>query len=508
MSHSRLLLKIYIGFLVALSGAIVVAASGHVEKWSEVLALAALVWVVGSWKSRLGERVLTSLSSVVSVTALFVAGAPGAIIAASANFIVLRRAYGLDKRLYNAAQSVIAVSVAGAIYTALRGGPVESVEGLSILELAGDALVSNVGFLVVNMVLLACVFWLDTGEQPLGVIRKHVVPTLVRLLGFGLLGVVMAVLWLGGLHWLAAIPMLLPFVVARWALGQYEVERRAQAATLSALAKVVENKDLYTRGHSERVSNGVTSIGKVMRFDQRRLTMLTNAGLLHDVGKVGVPTQVIRKSGSLSGEEFAAIRLHPARGVDLVGHIDFLQDAYDGILHHHERFDGSGYPAGLKGLDIPQFARIISVADAYDAMTTSRSYRAARSHEEALAEIVRSKRSDFDPEIVDAFVKALERFGWEIPATTEAVTPPKERILLDHDDFARLKVLPRPSPSDDVPRSSPSDDVPRSSGSGQPSDDVPRSSGSGQPSDDVPRSSPSDDVPRPAGSGQPSDGTV
>ncbi len=453
MPHRHLLLKIYIGFLVALSGLIVVFASDRVEHWSKVFELAGLMWLVGSWKSRLGERVLTSLSSVVSVTALFVAGAPGAIIAASANFIVLRRSYGLDKRLYNAAQSVIAVSVAGAIYTALRHGPVESIGALSVLELAGDALLANVGFLVVNMLLLACVFWLDTGEQPLGVIRKHVVPTLVRLLGFGLLGVVMAILWLGGkeggLGPFAAVPMLLPFIVARWALGQYEEERRAQAATLSALAKVVENKDLYTRGHSERVSDGVTSIGKVMKFDQRRLTMLTNAGLLHDVGKVGVPTQVIRKSGSLSGEEFAAIRLHPARGVDLVGHIEFLQDAYDGILHHHERFDGSGYPAGLKGLDIPQFARIIHVADAYDAMTTSRSYRAARTHEEALTEILRSKHSDFDPDIVDAFVKALERFGWEIPVSTPSVTVVKDGVLLDHDDFVLAEDLAGPSTGGD-----------------------------------------------------------
>jgi HD-GYP domain-containing protein (c-di-GMP phosphodiesterase class II) len=166
-----------------------------------------------------------------------------------------------------------------------------------------------------------------------------------------------------------------------------------------------------------------------------RVEAIRYAGMLHDVGKLGVPTKVLQKSGALSEEEFAAIQLHPMRGLEIVREIGFLDEALAGIMHHHEKVNGRGYPMGLAGEEIPEFARVISVADAFDSMTSTRSYRGARSIAEAVAELRRCAGSHFDPEMVDAFLRALDTKGWEPP---KPVTLPEddavETTQQDHDD--------------------------------------------------------------------------
>src|SRR5207302_10431871 len=148
-------------------------------------------------------------------------------------------------------------------------------------------------------------------------------------------------------------------------------------------------------------------IARRMALSEDRVAILSYAAILHDVGKLGVPTRLLRKTGPLDATEAAAIRLHPVRGVDAVRDIAFLDEAYTAILHHHERVDGLGYPSGLAGDKIPQFARIIAVADAFDSMTSTRSYRAARPVEDALAELRLCAGTQFDPGIVDAIVAAI-----------------------------------------------------------------------------------------------------
>jgi HD-GYP domain-containing protein (c-di-GMP phosphodiesterase class II) len=147
-----------------------------------------------------------------------------------------------------------------------------------------------------------------------------------------------------------------------------------------------------------------------MRTD--RVEAIRFAGMLHDVGKLGVPTSVLQKSGKLTDDEYAAIQLHPMRGLDIVRDIGFLDEALAGIMHHHERIDGRGYPLGLAGDEIPEFARVLSVADAFDAMTSNRSYRGARPVAEAIAELRKCAGQQFDHAFVDAFVTAIERHGW------------------------------------------------------------------------------------------------
>ena len=145
--------------------------------------------------------------------------------------------------------------------------------------------------------------------------------------------------------------------------------------------------------------------------------------MLHDVGKMGVPTLVLQKQGKLSNAEADAVRAHPARGLEMLGDIDFLQEALGGIYHHHERMDGKGYPLGLRGMEIPEFARVIMVADAFDSMTSNRSYRPAMSIEKAIDELVACSGVQFDPVMVEAMVAALRAHGWQVQGATESRFP-------------------------------------------------------------------------------------
>lgn len=177
----------------------------------------------------------------------------------------------------------------------------------------------------------------------------------------------------------------------------------------AALIEAVEAKDPYTRGHSERVHHIAMEIGRAMQLPPRELDNLFWGSLLHDVGKIGIPDAVLCKPGRLTRDEFTFIMVHPERSYEILRHIDRLQGAVPGARHHQEKYDGSGYPHGLAGHDIPQNARIIAVADTYDSITSSRAYRAGRSHEVALAEIARCAGTQLDPMIISVFQQVCAR---------------------------------------------------------------------------------------------------
>jgi putative nucleotidyltransferase with HDIG domain len=170
------------------------------------------------------------------------------------------------------------------------------------------------------------------------------------------------------------------------------------------MVNVLEQRDSYTAGHSRRVTEIALAIAARLELPEEDVKTLRLAGMIHDVGKIGIEDTILRKPGRLTDEEYAAIRTHPERGVQIIEPLDFLKDALPIVRHHHECYDGSGYPAGLKGEAIPQGARIVAIADTYDAITSSRAYRRARGQEAALAEIVRCSGSQFDPELADLFL--------------------------------------------------------------------------------------------------------
>ncbi len=176
---------------------------------------------------------------------------------------------------------------------------------------------------------------------------------------------------------------------------------------IKALVFSIEAKDSYIRGHSERVNTLTMMIADALEISPDEKDALNWASVLHDIGKIGVPEEILTKKGKLTQEEFSLIKEHSEKGYKILMPIDQFKESLNGIRHHHERIDGAGYPLGLKGEEIPLQARIIAIADTYDAMTSCRSYRSELSHEDAMAEIIRVKGTQLDPEIVEIFINLL-----------------------------------------------------------------------------------------------------
>jgi diguanylate cyclase (GGDEF)-like protein/putative nucleotidyltransferase with HDIG domain len=194
-------------------------------------------------------------------------------------------------------------------------------------------------------------------------------------------------------------------------------------STIYALAATVDAKDHYTYGHSKKVSKYATEIAEALGFSEDRIATIRAAALLHDIGKIGVSDGVLLKPGVLDPDDWDAIRAHPKLGVAILKHVTGLSGCLAAIQYHHERYDGAGYPAGLKGENVPLDARILSVADSYDAMTSLRPYREGKmTQEQALQELQRCAGTQFDPKIVEVFVavrqgKAGRRLGEPLTPT-------------------------------------------------------------------------------------------
>jgi len=183
--------------------------------------------------------------------------------------------------------------------------------------------------------------------------------------------------------------------------------------TIKALAIAVDAKDTYTHGHSENVQNFAEEIARELGVDDKKGRSIRDAGLLHDIGKIGIPGYILNKHGSLTYDEFNGImKTHSSLGANIVKDVPFLQDLYKLILYHHENYDGTGYPDGLKAEAIPVGARIIRVADAFEAMTSNRPYRDSLGKREAVKRLIDGKNTMFDPMIVDIFLRVAQRKKW------------------------------------------------------------------------------------------------
>lgn len=183
-------------------------------------------------------------------------------------------------------------------------------------------------------------------------------------------------------------------------------EREDPRQLLMALVETLDRTDSFMAGHSERVAEMSSSLARLLNFSAADVEFIHRAGLAHDVGKIAIPERVLRKNGALTPDELHLIRLHPIFGASMLSRLPGMETLVPIVLHHHEWWDGTGYPAGLSMIDIPKEARVIGVAEAFDAMTSFRPYAEVLSPEEALAELRRCSGSQFEPSVVDAMHEA------------------------------------------------------------------------------------------------------
>jgi HD-GYP domain-containing protein (c-di-GMP phosphodiesterase class II) len=208
---------------------------------------------------------------------------------------------------------------------------------------------------------------------------------------------------------------------------------RGYGEVIAALVATVEAKDPYTRGHTQRVSELSVRIAQDLHLAPERVRVIGQAAMLHDIGKIAVPDSILNKPGRLTDEEFAVVKEHPARGYEIIRNVRSLQRALGGIRHHHERIDGSGYPDGLRGDDIPLDARIIAVADVFDALTSTRSYRAAWSVQRAFAVLDEEAGTKLDRQCVLSLKRVVEELAVQAASVAAQETVPVGVALVGSD---------------------------------------------------------------------------
>jgi hypothetical protein len=438
MQDLPVLARLYVGAVTVIGAVIVTFSVLHSaglvagdpltgEQWTAVIVLSLLVLLSNLIISPLrqsvakDQRVDIGIDMPVGIASVLLLGPWGApIVMAVMSFAPGStsndRQLPWFKRAFNGGMGAIQACLAGLVYTDILGQPVINGDFVFGWKPMLSMLAVIATMELVNGLLMVTVISLTERVSPLRVWFGTMGESAFPLFIYSIFGLLLAVVW-SFAGWISAVLVLAPLMVARWVFAQFAARQAAYEATMRSLIKAVETKDLYTRGHSERVSRASVLIGRSSGMREDRVTTLRYAGTLHDVGKLGVPTRVLQKAGKLTDEEYEAIQQHPSRGREITRELEFLGEAIEGIHFHHERIDGRGYPMGLKGEEIPEFARIIAVADAFDSMTTTRSYRGARSIEDAVIELRRCKGSQFDPVMVEALIEAIDVHGWDVTDT-------------------------------------------------------------------------------------------
>jgi putative nucleotidyltransferase with HDIG domain len=317
-----------------------------------------------------------------------------------------RKVMPFYKAVFNINLYVIMVGISSLAYERLGGipGQIDLTQAHDIFRV----IIVTCTYLIVNVILITIAMSLLENKRSYLLFFNNLKFSLPNYIALAPLGSLLAAMYVN-IGILGVVLFFVPLFTARRSLQLYMDMRKVYLDTIQALATTIEAKDPYTHGHSDRVAKYSLIIAEEMNLSGDFMDMLKYAALLHDIGKIGIPEQILNKPGKLSENEFNIVKQHPELGASIVENLDFLSKPATFIKSHHERLNGSGYPQGLCGEDIPLGAAILAVADAFDAMTTDRPYRKAWSVNEALAEIEKNSGIQFKAEVVQALKDSLEK---------------------------------------------------------------------------------------------------
>jgi uncharacterized domain HDIG len=288
----------------------------------------------------------------------------------------------------------------GLIYIAFDGE-------IGDFSLAPTILVMIVG-VTLNTIILSGYLALSTNISFVNTWIGNIRGLFPNALAVGTIGIIIALAFLS-YGYGAVILFFGPLLLARYSFKLYIDMRNLYISTIEALNKAVEAKDSYTSGHANRVEELAVNLAKEYHLSFDSIENIRTAAVLHDIGKIGIKDEILNKAGKLTQEEYEIIMKHPSIGAEIIGKVHFLNDVTKIVRHHHEKYDGTGYPDGLKGEEIPIEASILMIADSYDAMTTDRPYRKALTKEMAIEELRKYSGTQFDPRLVDVFINMINK---------------------------------------------------------------------------------------------------
>ncbi len=380
---------------------------------------ALLVLVALGLLNRLGPRALLdsgvnlSVSGVMLLTAAALVGPAGAALVGASSVLSQIGRVRRIAALFNVSMLAI-VGVLGGLAYQLLGGPTDlsstGATGGFIVPIGVPLLAADVVQGLANAVLLSAVIHFASGISFRTHFKALLTGTGAAYVAYGLIAFLLVLLWgPAGVGAVSAVLILAPLLVARWALGQYGAELQAHNRTLTALVAAIEIKSPVLIGQSAAVATVCDWIGDEMHLPSAQVEAVRTAGMLHDIGLLGLPSAMLRPDHLVTGEESVLLLGHTAAAARMLDGISFLDRAVVGVIHHHERFDGTGYPAGLIGQDIPLTARIVAVADGYVALVLDREGRPALTGHEALARLNQFGGTVYDPLVLSALGKALAR---------------------------------------------------------------------------------------------------
>jgi putative nucleotidyltransferase with HDIG domain len=407
---------------------------------TEWLILLALTFIAGGFLKVTGAPVTFSISDTFSIVATLIAGpSAGALTAAVDGFILsirMSKTRFLHRVLFNLASTAIATWVAGTLFQALAGahpvvdGPVAALRLLGLLTMLGAVAYG------LNSGLVAVAVSFERRQPLLTIWRENFGSFWVSYLGAVFAAMLVVVLprtsTLEILILIAPLPVIL-YVTLRHVLGRasdqighLEKMNKVYLSTIEALAQAVDAKDQVTHDHVRRVQDNALLLAKVLDLhDDEQLQAIKAASLLHDIGKIAIPEHILNKPGRLTPSEFEIMKRHAPIGADILAVIGFPYPVVPIVRHHHENWDGSGYPDGLAGEAIPIGARILQVVDCFDALTSDRPYRPRMDDEEALQILMQRRGTMYDPRVVDALLNLRAASALSAAAPEEADCAPE-----------------------------------------------------------------------------------
>lgn len=403
-----LILKIYV-YLVCLVG---IAVSFYILTTYRdisilgVVLFGVLIFAADNLSAPLPKTGSVSVNFGISLASLIIFGPSTAIIVTFISIFNIReflKRVPYYRHIFNAGQYLISMGVASLVFEIVYD---RSITNFFDAKNIGFILAAAYIFFFLNTVLTAGAISINEGIS----FANVWIFNFAWLIPFQLFLAAMAIA-IAFLYRLSPFTLLftsLPLIIAQYTYLLRVKERQALLNSILQIVKIMEAKDTYTAGHSVRVAEYSEKIARQMKLNEYDSELLVNLANLHDLGKIQVDLSVLNKPGSFNKADWEEVKKHPLVGYNIVKEITFLKSEASAILHHHERMDGKGYPDGIKGDEISLYAKILMVADSYDAMTTDRPYRLAMTMQEAIDELKRNSGTQFDPKVCSVMVELLE----------------------------------------------------------------------------------------------------
>jgi putative nucleotidyltransferase with HDIG domain len=369
-----------------------------------------------------------SVSSAVHIAGLLLYGPLFPIFTASISVFLsdLLRRKSPSRLAFNTGQYVLTIAASGLILVHTMGSNrtlhdmVASPAALAILTL------TLTSYFLFNVSLVAVAVALVDRAPFLPVLRSLVRLSAVQYSGMLVLGLIAAILWSVGPF--ALVLLVPPILVVHLAVKSVAQLKSETGQALLAIAEMVDARDAYAYAHSREVARYATRVATALGLPSEEVATIKMAAQLHDIGKMGTPDRVLHKPGPLDPEERRIMEGHSAAGAHVLSYFSLFRDGADLALYHHEHYDGTGYPKGLVGKQIPLGARILHVVDAFQAMTSDRVYRKAMSEEAAVSQLLAGSGKQFDPDVVRAFLQVLK---WPLAVPAEVPAPDKRAIVME-----------------------------------------------------------------------------